>query len=49
MIERKGYRVIRFANREVMQNLDGVLAQTSLSLRDKEEASDTGYGKGDAR
>ncbi|MCP3734809.1 DUF559 domain-containing protein [Sphingomonas sp. RP10(2022)] len=37
-IERQGYRVIRFASNDVMQNLDGVIAQISFSLREKEGA-----------
>ena len=37
-IEREGYRVIRFTNTDVMQNLEGVLAQISFSLREKEGA-----------
>lgn len=37
-IEREGYRVIRFANTDVIQNLEGVLTQISFSLRKKEGA-----------
>ena len=29
-LQRKGYRVIRFTNRDVMQNLDGVITTISL-------------------
>ena len=36
---RQGYQVTRFANADVMQNLDGVLAQISFSLREKEGAA----------
>ena len=35
-IERQAYRVIRFTNADVMQNLDGVIAQISLSLGERE-------------
>jgi very-short-patch-repair endonuclease len=35
-IEREGYRVIRFANHDVMVNTEGVLTQLSLSLWEKE-------------
>jgi len=38
-IERQGYRVIRFANADVMQNLDGVIAAISLSLQEREKAA----------
>ena len=34
IIEGEGFRVLRFANGDVMQNLDGVLAAISLSLRE---------------
>jgi very-short-patch-repair endonuclease len=37
-IQRQGFSVIRFANPDVMTNLDGVLAQISFSLREKEGA-----------
>ncbi|WP_431469053.1 endonuclease domain-containing protein [Sphingosinithalassobacter sp. LHW66-3] len=33
-LEREGYRVLRFANSEVMQNREGVLTQILLQLRD---------------
>ncbi|SFP46784.1 endonuclease domain-containing protein [Sphingomonas rubra] len=36
--EQQGYRVIRFANTDVMQNLEGALTQISFSLREKEGA-----------
>ncbi len=32
-IEREGYRVIRFANADVTQNPEGVLARLAMSLR----------------
>lgn len=35
---REGYRTIRVTNAEVMQNLEGVIAQISFSLREKEGA-----------
>lgn len=35
---REGYRTIRVTNAEVMTNLEGVIAQISLSLRKKEVA-----------
>lgn len=34
-IQRQGFSVIRFANPDVMTNLDGVLTQISLFLREK--------------
>ena len=37
-ITRDGYRVIRFANYDVMANTEGVLTQISFSLREKEGA-----------
>ncbi|NYD89244.1 endonuclease domain-containing protein [Sphingomonas melonis] len=37
-IQRQGFSVIRFANPDVMTNLDGVLAHISFSLREKEGA-----------
>ena len=37
-IQRQGFSVIRFANPDVMTNLDDVLAQISFSLREKEGA-----------
>ena len=48
-IERQGYRVIRFANTEVTQNLDGVLTQISFSLREKEGAAQPRKDEGVAR
>ncbi|ODP37297.1 endonuclease domain-containing protein [Sphingomonas turrisvirgatae] len=51
IIEREGFNVIRFTNTDVMQNLDGVLTQISLSLREREGArpceSRDGKGEGD--
>ena len=37
-IEREGFRVIRFTNADVMQNVEGVIDQISFSLREKEGA-----------
>lgn len=48
-IERQGYRVIRFANTDVMTNLDGVLTQISSSLREKEGAAQPRKAGGVAR
>ncbi|WP_375393990.1 endonuclease domain-containing protein [uncultured Sphingomonas sp.] len=44
-IERQGYRVLRFTNTDVMQNLEGVLTQISFSLREKEGARRVSGGK----
>ena len=46
-LRRQGYRVIRFANTDVMQNLDGVLAAISFSLREKEGAPQARKDEGD--
>ena len=40
-IEHAGLKVFRVANTDVMQNLEGVLARISFSLREKEGASKT--------
>ena len=45
-IERQGYQVIRFANNDVMQNLDGVIARISFSLREKEGAPEARKDEG---
>ncbi|MBH9536731.1 endonuclease domain-containing protein [Novosphingopyxis sp. YJ-S2-01] len=37
-LESEGYRIIRFWNNDVLQNLEGVLSRLSLSLREREEA-----------
>ena len=37
-LKSEGYRVIRFWNVEVLQNMDGVLTKLSLSLREREGA-----------
>ena len=47
LIEREGYRVLRFTNADVMQNLEGVIAQISLSLRAKEGAAKRRKGEGE--
>ena len=46
-LEREGYRVLRFANGDVMQNLDGVLTRLSLSLREREGAPQARKGEDD--
>jgi very-short-patch-repair endonuclease len=46
-LARQGYRVIRFTNADVMSNLDGVIAQLSLSLREREGAPKAREGEGD--
>ena len=47
-IEQQGYRVIRFTNADVMQNLEGVLTAISLSLREREQlAAGKRKGEGD--
>ena len=38
LIEREGYCVLRVTNADVAQNLEGVLANLSFSLREKEGA-----------
>ena len=32
VIESKGFRVLRFSNRDVMENIDGVLANVAVTL-----------------
>ncbi len=49
-LNNQGYRVIRFANADVMGNMDGVIASISLSLREREGARSpqaSGKGEGD--
>ena len=46
-IQRQGFSVIRFANPDVMTNLDGVLARISFSLREKEGAPEARKDEGD--
>ena len=48
-LNRQGHRVIRFANTEVTQNLDGVIAAISLSLRKREGGPQGRKGEGDMR
>ncbi|MFZ5794687.1 MAG: endonuclease domain-containing protein [Sphingomonas sp.] len=45
-IEDEGYRVLRFWNNDVLANTDGVIAQISLSLREREGAH-AQHGKGE--
>ena len=49
IIESEGFRVVRFWNNDVMQNLDGVLETVakSLSHREREGASQARKGEGD--
>ncbi|MBN8812918.1 MULTISPECIES: endonuclease domain-containing protein [unclassified Sphingomonas] len=35
-VENEGYRVLRFWNNDVLENIEGVVAQISLSLRERE-------------
>jgi very-short-patch-repair endonuclease len=44
----EGFTVIRFTNSEVTENLEGVLAAISLSLREREGAPEARKGEGDA-
>ncbi|MEP9358288.1 DUF559 domain-containing protein [Sphingomonas sp. KR3-1] len=44
-IEREGYRVLRFWNNDVLENIDGVLSQISLSLGEREGAHCVGKGR----
>jgi very-short-patch-repair endonuclease len=46
-IENEGYRVLRFWNNDVLGNVDGVLTQISLSLREKEGGPKARKGEGD--
>ncbi len=49
-LESEGYRVLRFGNTDVMQNLDGVIANIALSPREREGAqAKPGKGEGDQR
>ena len=51
-IESEGYRVLRFWNRDVLENIEGVIAQISLSLREREGARSAkpgGQGEGDRK
>jgi len=45
--EGEGYRVLRFWNNDVLENTDGVIAQISLSLREREGAPKARKGEGD--
>lgn len=46
-IEGEGFRVVRFSNSDVMQNVEGVIAQISLSLWEREGAPEGRKGEGD--
>ena len=48
-IESEGYRVLRFWNKDVLGNTEGVIAsiQNSLSLRERERAAQPRKGEGD--
>ena len=46
-LEREGYTVLRFWNNEVLSNTDGVIAQISLSLGEREGAPQAREGEGD--
>ena len=43
----EGYRAIRFANTDVMRNIEGVIASLSFSLREKEGAPKTRKDEGE--
>lgn len=45
-LQHEGYQVIRFTNADVMQNLDGVIARMSFSLREKEGAPEARKDEG---
>lgn len=45
--EAQGYRVLRFWNHEIMDNIDGVLTRISLSLREREGGAKRREGEGD--
>ncbi|WP_404371695.1 endonuclease domain-containing protein [Sphingomonas sp. MMS24-J45] len=47
VIEDEGFRVLRVSNNDVMQNLDGVIAQISLSVQEREGAHRASDGKGE--
>jgi very-short-patch-repair endonuclease len=44
-LERKGYRVLRFWNNEVLENLDGVLEKISIELNPHPNLLPKGEGK----
>ena len=37
MIESEGFQVLRFANGDVMENIDGVLARVAATLDNRKE------------
>ena len=45
-LETQGYKVIRFWNNEVMNNINGVIGNIQLALEDKTDRADTG-GEGE--
>jgi very-short-patch-repair endonuclease len=45
-IEAQGYRVIRFWNNDVLENIEGVMTQISLSLGEREGATKSRKGEG---
>lgn len=49
IIEREGFRVMRFTNRDVMENIEGVIAQISLSLPEREGGAQRRKGEGEPR
>ena len=46
-IEGQGYRVIRFWNNDVLNNIEGVMTQISLSLQEREGATKSRKGEDD--
>jgi very-short-patch-repair endonuclease len=46
-LEGRGYRVLRFWNHDVLANIDGVVTQISLSLREREGGAQRRKGEGD--
>ena len=47
LLNQQGYRVIRFANTDVIQNVEGVVTAISLSLRERDGARRVSGGKGE--
>ena len=47
-IQRQGYRVLRFNNTDVMQDLEGEIEHISLSLRERQGGAKRRKGEGDA-
>lgn len=46
-LEGEGYAVLRFWNNDVLANTEGVMTQISLSLREREGATQSRKGEGD--